>query len=104
MAIRLEQAGWSNAEFWLRRRTTCDLVRARKREDLINVERYQPPPDSVKWQGTAASTGECLDVDHRSGGAAGASPPGDHGMRSWTTLARPFAPAETAGPPGDIRV
>ena len=44
MAIRLEKAGWSNAEFWLRRQTTYDLVRARKREDRINVERYQPQP------------------------------------------------------------
>ena len=26
MAIRLEKAGWSNAEFWLRRQTTWDLV------------------------------------------------------------------------------
>ena len=24
MAIRLEKAGWSSAEFWLRRQTTCD--------------------------------------------------------------------------------
>ena len=44
MAIRLEKAGWSNAEFWLRRQTTYDLVRARKREDRINVERYEPQP------------------------------------------------------------
>ncbi len=44
MAIRLEKAGWSNAEFWLRRQTTCDLVQARKRDDGINVERYEPQP------------------------------------------------------------
>ena len=30
MAIRLEKAGWSNAEFWLRRQTAYDLVRARR--------------------------------------------------------------------------
>ena len=42
MAIRLEKAGWSNAEFWLRRQTTFDLVQARKGEDQINVRRYQP--------------------------------------------------------------
>jgi len=30
MAIRLEKAGWSNAEFWLRRQTTYDLVQARR--------------------------------------------------------------------------
>ncbi len=41
MAIRLEKAGWSNAEFWLRRQTTYDLVQARKGEDRINVERYR---------------------------------------------------------------
>ena len=44
MAIRLEKAGWSNAEFWLRRQTTFDLVQARKAEDQINVERYEPLP------------------------------------------------------------
>ena len=44
MAIRLEKAGWSNAEFWLRRQTTWDLVQARKNEDRINVERYQTQP------------------------------------------------------------
>ena len=27
MAIRLEKAGWSNAEFWLRRQTSYDLGR-----------------------------------------------------------------------------
>ena len=30
MAIRLEKAGWSSAEFWLRRQTTYDLAQARK--------------------------------------------------------------------------
>ena len=44
MAIRLEKAGWSNAEFWLRRQATYDLVQARKREDRIHVEPYQPQP------------------------------------------------------------
>lgn len=42
MAIRLEKAGWSNAEFWLRLQTAYDLAQARKREDLIKVERYEP--------------------------------------------------------------
>jgi len=42
MAIRLEKAGWSNAEFWLRRQTTHDLVQARKQENRIDVERYKP--------------------------------------------------------------
>ena len=46
MAIRLEKAGWSNAEFWLRRQTTWDLVQARRRENRIIVERYQPRPSA----------------------------------------------------------
>ena len=41
MAIRLEKAGWSNAEFWLRRQTTHDLVQARMHEDQIEVRKYQ---------------------------------------------------------------
>lgn len=40
MAIRLEKAGWSTAEFWLRRQTAYDLVQARKDADRIKVERY----------------------------------------------------------------
>ena len=44
MAIRLEKAGWSNAEFWLRRQTTYDLVQARRNEDRIKVRRYRPHP------------------------------------------------------------
>ena len=42
MAIRLEKAGWSNAEFWLRRQTSYDLAQARRGEGRIKVERYQP--------------------------------------------------------------
>ena len=41
MAIRLEKAGWSNAEFWLRRQTSYDLAQARRSQDQISVERYQ---------------------------------------------------------------
>ena len=37
MANRLEKAGWSNAEFWLRRQTAYDLAQARRHEDSINV-------------------------------------------------------------------
>lgn len=43
MAIRLEKAGWSNAEFWLRRQTSYDLTKARKSEGQIKVKRYQLP-------------------------------------------------------------
>ncbi len=44
IAIRLEKADWSNAEFWLRRQATWDLVQARKDQDRIDVERYQQRP------------------------------------------------------------
>lgn len=44
MAIRLEKAGWSNAEFWLRRQTTYDLAQARKREHEVNVVPYKRRP------------------------------------------------------------
>ena len=40
MAIRLQKAGWSNAEFWLRRQTTYDLVQARRRDGQITVRRH----------------------------------------------------------------
>ena len=46
MAIRLEKAGWSNAEFWLRRQTSYDLAQARRTEDRIKVVRYEPQPTS----------------------------------------------------------
>jgi len=38
MAIRLEKAGWSNAEFWLRLQAAYDLAQARRRQDQIRVE------------------------------------------------------------------
>ncbi len=46
MAIRLEKAGWSTAEFWLRRQTSYDLAQARRTEDHIKVVRYEPQPTS----------------------------------------------------------
>src|SRR5262245_12971699 len=42
MAIRLEKAGWSNADHWLRLQSAYDLAQARQREDEIKVKRYQP--------------------------------------------------------------
>ncbi len=42
MAIRLEKAGWSNADFWMRRQAAYDLAQARMREDRIKVQRYSP--------------------------------------------------------------
>ena len=44
MAVRLEKAGWSNAEFWLRRQVDYDLSRVRRRDDQIKVERYLSQP------------------------------------------------------------
>ena len=44
MAIRLEKAGWSKADFWLRLQTAYDLAQARTRQDQIKVERYEPQP------------------------------------------------------------
>ena len=43
MAIRFEKAGWSNAEFWLRRQAAYDLAQARQNEDRIVVERRRLP-------------------------------------------------------------
>lgn len=41
MAIRLEKAGWSNADHWLRLQSAYDLARARQRQDRIKVRRYE---------------------------------------------------------------
>ena len=42
MAIRLEKAGWSNADHWLQVQAAHDLAQARRREPDIKVRRYQP--------------------------------------------------------------
>jgi addiction module HigA family antidote len=42
MAIRLEKAGWSNADHWLRLQTAFDLAQARRHEHAIKVRRYEP--------------------------------------------------------------
>ncbi len=44
MAIRLEKAGWSNADHWLRVQVAYDLAQARRYENDINVKRYRPRP------------------------------------------------------------
>src|SRR5450755_4287525 len=44
MAIRLEKAGWSNADHWLRLQTAYDLAQARQHQDEIKVRRYEPHP------------------------------------------------------------
>jgi antitoxin HigA-1 len=40
MAIRLEKAGWSSADHWLRLQTAFDLAQARRHERTIKVRRY----------------------------------------------------------------
>ncbi len=42
MAIRLEMAGWSNAETWTRLQANYDLAQARRHANRIHVERYEP--------------------------------------------------------------
>ena len=44
MAIRLEKAGWSNADHWMRVQAAYDLAQARRHEDAIKVRRYEPQP------------------------------------------------------------
>jgi len=44
MAIRLEKAGWSNADHWLRLQAAYYLAQARRHEDDIKVSRYEPRP------------------------------------------------------------
>jgi len=42
MAIRLEKAGWSNADHWIRLQAAYDLAQARQHEHEIRVSRYRP--------------------------------------------------------------
>ena len=44
MAIRIEKAGWSNADHWLRLQAAYDLAQARQHENDIKVKRYEPQP------------------------------------------------------------
>ena len=48
MAIRFEKAGWSNAEFWLRRQAAYDLAQARLNEDRIVVEPLRSPATAAQ--------------------------------------------------------
>ena len=45
MAIRLEKAGWSEADHWLRLQMAFDLARARRSEGAIKVEPYRLSED-----------------------------------------------------------
>jgi addiction module HigA family antidote len=47
MAIRLEKAGWSTADAWLRMQAHCDLSQARRREAAIQVSRFPAPSSDV---------------------------------------------------------
>ncbi len=42
MAIRLEKLGWSTADHWMRLQAAYDLAKARRTQDRIKVERYEP--------------------------------------------------------------
>lgn len=44
MAIRLEKAGWSTADTWVRMQAAYDLAVARAHEDDIMVERIEKEP------------------------------------------------------------
>ena len=59
MAIRLEKAGWSTAETWLRVQLKHDLWQARQRSDAIKVKRF-PAPDSPSdvWDDLPADTSD----------------------------------------------
>src|ERR1017187_997424 len=48
MAIRLEKAGWSTADHWLRLQTAYDLAQARQHQDEIKVTRYEVAELSVR--------------------------------------------------------
>ena len=43
MALRLEKAGWSTAESWLRNQATYDLWHAKKRGERLKVKKFPTP-------------------------------------------------------------
>lgn len=43
MAIRLEKAGWLDADHWLRLQLAYDLWQARRHADAIQVKRFEAP-------------------------------------------------------------
>ncbi len=48
MAIRLEKAGWSTAEAWLRMQVQFDLWHARQRSANIMMERFAAPAPAAQ--------------------------------------------------------
>ena len=55
MAIRLELAGWSNAEFWLRRQAACDLAKARRHDHNFVVRKLTETLGKPDHQGTRSN-------------------------------------------------
>ncbi len=47
MAIRLDKAGWSTAETWLRAQVAHDLYQAKQHADRIRVKRFPTPASSA---------------------------------------------------------
>lgn len=43
MALRLEKAGWSTAESWLRNQATYDLWHAKKHGERLKVKKFPTP-------------------------------------------------------------
>jgi len=48
MAIRLEKAGWSKADHWLRLQMAFELAEARRHEDRIHVQPYRAAPGEAQ--------------------------------------------------------
>jgi addiction module HigA family antidote len=48
MAIRLEKAGFSSADLWLRLQAAYDLAQARQHEDEITVLRIEREPVGIQ--------------------------------------------------------
>jgi addiction module HigA family antidote len=94
MAIRLEKAGWSNADHWLRLQTAFALAEARARADEIHVVRYEPATVAR----TAASTaflGEPVRENRESDPRAPGSFAQRYRSRLWDNpIMRPPADAE----------
>ena len=44
MTIRLEKAGWSTADQWVRLQSAYDLAKSRRTEHTIHVKRFEQQP------------------------------------------------------------
>ena len=54
MAIRLEKAGWHNAEHWLHRQTIYNLAQARRNEDQITLPAADPTTSTMPIPGQSS--------------------------------------------------